>query len=63
MSIKSDFEKRTGLVVAAKGCRFCGIDEPLFAPFDEGKKEFCSDCQMEAENEMNENEEFDTLQD
>jgi hypothetical protein len=43
-----------------KSCKCCGYEtNDLFAPFDKGQKQYCSDCQMEAENEMQENEQYD----
>lgn len=42
-----------------KTCKSCDFKtEDLFAPFDDGEKIYCSDCQMEAENEMQENQQY-----
>lgn len=44
----------------AKSCKCCGFETvELFAVFDNGESVYCSDCQMEAENESIENESYD----
>ena len=44
--------------VFMKICTACKFETPvLFAPFNEGEELYCSDCQMEAENEINESNE------
>ena len=43
-------------------CIKCNFEtDDLFAPFDKGVKDLCSDCQMETENEINENQMDDYL--
>jgi len=67
MSVTSDFENRTGLAVpgaTTKACSYCKCScDDLFAPFDSGEATLCSDCQMEAENEIAEQDVMDSLQD
>jgi len=48
-------KKLAEILKPVQTCTACKCEtDILFAPFDEGKAEYCSDCQMEAENEFNE---------
>jgi hypothetical protein len=42
-----------------KTCKSCeSKEERLFAPFGEGSEDYCSECQMEVENEMQEDQQY-----
>jgi|TARA_R110000744_G_C19359286_1_gene561270 hypothetical protein len=49
-------KKLAEMVTPVKKCDNCKCEvKTLFAPFDEGEELYCSDCQMEVENDINEN--------